>query len=353
VSTVETLEREKAALSITAPQIAEHPHDVSLASATAIPDAAGVATTEAELEGNLATSPKGTAMPQESEGAPRDARTDWLYRSVAQPREDDPPAPETPSNEIPRSSMPVPGIGGRQASEADSSHAVGQVRSIYDQRGRGWTLPSHGSNATADMPDRMDASQPTTPPASLPPDPRTDFSLYESDATISPASPWARDRDPAHISKSISDRNETLISDEGSVEDEWPRSDAPDTLASALGHQSWPNRLVSYNVEVMPSLAPQNFWASLSEAATDSSLDYLREDEKPWWPLMLAMLALFASMGGNLYMGWIVAGIYRKYLALTDDLEDGGCREPMADELGEGDEWSPRRSGRQRESAGV
>ncbi|MCU0875109.1 MAG: hypothetical protein MUE50_22480 [Pirellulaceae bacterium] len=70
-----------------------------------------------------------------------------------------------------------------------------------------------------------------------------------------------------------------------------------------------------------------DFWADLAEAANDPSVGFLREagdlpsiaSDKPWWPLTLAMLALFASMGGNLYMGWIAVDVYRRYLEMADD----------------------------------
>jgi hypothetical protein len=71
-----------------------------------------------------------------------------------------------------------------------------------------------------------------------------------------------------------------------------------------------------------------DFWADLAEAANDPAVGFLRQEshvepsDKPWWPLTLAILALFASMGGNLYMGWIAVDVYRRYLEMTDEDED-------------------------------
>jgi hypothetical protein len=64
-----------------------------------------------------------------------------------------------------------------------------------------------------------------------------------------------------------------------------------------------------------------DFWDSLAEISNDRSLYYLADGgrsgysgDEPWWPLTMAMLALFASLGGNFYIGWIAVGIYRRYL---------------------------------------
>jgi len=76
-------------------------------------------------------------------------------------------------------------------------------------------------------------------------------------------------------------------------------------------------------------VSPMDFWRNLARTANDPDSAYLQETgnssggEKSWWALTLAMLALFASMGGNLYMGWIAVDVYRRYLdAATDDYED-------------------------------
>jgi hypothetical protein len=41
---------------------------------------------------------------------------------------------------------------------------------------------------------------------------------------------------------------------------------------------------------------------------------------KPWLPLTLTTLALFASLGLNGYLGWIAWGIYRRYRELAEEM---------------------------------
>ena len=36
------------------------------------------------------------------------------------------------------------------------------------------------------------------------------------------------------------------------------------------------------------------------------------EPAKPWLPLMLTLLALFASIGANIFLGWIAWGLRRR-----------------------------------------
>ena len=46
--------------------------------------------------------------------------------------------------------------------------------------------------------------------------------------------------------------------------------------------------------------------------ATDSPTD---EAPKPWWPLAFTLLGLFASLGGNVYLGWIAWDMRGRYRA--------------------------------------
>ncbi len=44
--------------------------------------------------------------------------------------------------------------------------------------------------------------------------------------------------------------------------------------------------------------------------------------EHPWPPLVFTSLALFGSIAGNVYLGWIASGIYRRYRDMCDELHE-------------------------------
>ena len=46
----------------------------------------------------------------------------------------------------------------------------------------------------------------------------------------------------------------------------------------------------------------------------------VQEEDKPWLPLTLATLCLFASLGGNIYLGWIAWGFYWRQRNLAEQL---------------------------------
>ena len=54
---------------------------------------------------------------------------------------------------------------------------------------------------------------------------------------------------------------------------------------------------------------------------SDSSADD-REPPKPWVPFSLAMLGLFASVGGNCYLGWLALGLRSRYVAALTALRE-------------------------------
>lgn len=102
-----------------------------------------------------------------------------------------------------------------------------------------------------------------------------------------------------------------------------------------------------------------DFWTELSEASQASDAERLREEsrtngaaDKPWWPLTLAMLALFASLGGNLYLGWIAVDVYRRYLDMADEEYDDEPDSPRQhDERRE--DWNAPSRRRERATAGA
>lgn len=398
-STTQTADAQKAASAIPKPSITENQHDANQLPATVL------STTEAESGENASRSSEGTTRPWQFGAAPRDGQPSSHYRSLADTPKEDPLSLQSPRNQIPLPSLPVPEIS---SSEASQPRAVERGSSIYDQRTQNRGLMHQSLDPTADAPRRIDADQSTAPPIGYSPGRRMESS----------PSRWPGNDRPASTATSFADQNHAMISDS-----------AADPLTSALGYEPWPSREVGYDVEVRPISAPKDFWSNLSETADDRSLDYLREKAEPfqdammpgassrqindtshpasgryrlaynqrpsswtpanqdsdgtpdesqrtgagqpttppsalenddpslengkrWWPLTLAVLALFASMGGNLYMGWIVADTYRKYLDLTDDLNDGDRREPAAADREE-DTWSPNRNRRERRTVGV
>jgi hypothetical protein len=68
-----------------------------------------------------------------------------------------------------------------------------------------------------------------------------------------------------------------------------------------------------------------------ADATTRSSSTSKKSDkpaEKPWAPFTLAMLGLFASMGGNCYLGWLGWGFRERYLRLLDERKFMRGRKP-------------------------
>jgi hypothetical protein len=53
--------------------------------------------------------------------------------------------------------------------------------------------------------------------------------------------------------------------------------------------------------------------------------------ERPWWPLTLCLLGLFASLGGNVFLGWITADQRGKYRDLVQRLRLAGARGSLND----------------------
>jgi hypothetical protein len=84
----------------------------------------------------------------------------------------------------------------------------------------------------------------------------------------------------------------------------------------------WPNRLVSFDAEIPSNPAPDDFWARLAAEANDPEYAFLRSgssetSDRPWPTLFWTVMLLFASIGGNFYLGWIATDIFRRFRDLT------------------------------------
>jgi hypothetical protein len=62
-------------------------------------------------------------------------------------------------------------------------------------------------------------------------------------------------------------------------------------------------------------------------SATQSEAAPSGDAPRPWLPLALTALLLFASLGANAWLGLIARGFYLRYRALTDDLRSGAAPE--------------------------
>lgn len=103
---------------------------------------------------------------------------------------------------------------------------------------------------------------------------------------------------PSQQTAAMPDRPETE-----SQKDPLPRALGPDPTAKALTAQAGFNE-------------PAN--SARSEPAAQPRSQANREEAgKPWMPLVLVSLALFASLGGNAYLGWLFADLRGRYKKLS------------------------------------
>lgn len=75
-----------------------------------------------------------------------------------------------------------------------------------------------------------------------------------------------------------------------------PPAEAPSSLPLLTSEAARP--LAERTTYMDPKAIPETKSAAVNLPAAN-------EPEKPWLPLTLALLGLFASLGGNLYLGWI------------------------------------------------
>ena len=137
-------------------------------------------------------------------------------------------------------------------------------------------------------------------------------------------------------------------------------SSRPFDMTAEVPRMPWERRLFDTDGDIRITEQSKDFWASLAATAQDPTLSFLHTGsqtaagDRPWGPLALALMVLFVSLGGNLYMGWIAMDMYQRYLELADDLaeHDSPSRPSLDDDdpLDDEDDWSEVRRRRSRAS---
>jgi hypothetical protein len=107
--------------------------------------------------------------------------------------------------------------------------------------------------------------------------------------------------------------------------DKPPRIDPP--VASAekpLPHTFWPDQREKPLTANSASFVEPAQKDGKPSAASDKGNAEKTESSKPWVPLILAAVFLFASLGGNVYLAWIFADLRRRYqLLITSQNQHG------------------------------
>jgi hypothetical protein len=137
-------------------------------------------------------------------------------------------------------------------------------------------------------------------------------------------------------------------------------SSRPFDMTAEVPRMPWERRLFDTDSDIRITEKSKDFWANLAATAQDPTLSFLHTGsqtaagDRPWGPLALALMVLFVSLGGNLYMGWIAMDMYQRYLELADDLteHDSPSRPSLDDDdpLDDEDDWSEVRRRRSRAS---
>jgi hypothetical protein len=105
-----------------------------------------------------------------------------------------------------------------------------------------------------------------------------------------------------------------------------PEPLTPDPRSEPLSHQtaSYSEADKTFSGEDMAGAAPV---AQTDAPDTDASSPTASDDNaerRPWWPLTLTAMALFASVGLNFYLGLVARSVYRRYRVLIDDMRSAG-----------------------------
>lgn len=73
-----------------------------------------------------------------------------------------------------------------------------------------------------------------------------------------------------------------------------------------------------------PAATPAPVTATSATKSSDAARERLADDpaNRPWMPLTLTAMLLFASVGLNFYLGWIAHGVYQRYRALLMEVRN-------------------------------
>lgn len=67
---------------------------------------------------------------------------------------------------------------------------------------------------------------------------------------------------------------------------------------------------------------PRRAGSRVIPASVEQEIVASATERKPWWPLMLTLLGLFASGGFNVYLGWIAWDLYTRHLDMLEDVRE-------------------------------
>lgn len=67
---------------------------------------------------------------------------------------------------------------------------------------------------------------------------------------------------------------------------------------------------------------PRRAGSRVIPASVEQEIVSNATERKPWWPLMLTLLGLFASGGFNVYLGWIAWDLYTRHLDMLEDVRE-------------------------------
>ncbi len=169
------------------------------------------------------------------------------------------------------------------------------------------------------------------PPAAMPP--RNETEEHSSGAPSGPATSSPTYLDPQRGTFHQHDSSADRTSDSGhgsahdSATDSSPATGAPGHLPFATA--SGPLVTTTAGIdEAEPESQKKHSSATVAEGDENTTSRRRSESKeaaptKPWLPFTLALLALFASLGGNVFLGWIAWESYTRRSVIDDKIAGG------------------------------